>query len=365
VKTIAFQFFLSMILLVLLSLTSVMAQTTSSVIKFNVKLKNNTTVEMGATVIYNPASQRKRNTILVLNGTSQTSNNFKDLAESVLASDGDVSRMILLDYPGHGNSGFPVGGTKFGDLTMDDYVNTLLGALTTFSLSSGSDYKPNVILAHSLGAELTQMLQTKLVKEGTSLREKFGIRAAIFIASDIPGPLPWFVIDIGAADMLAELFVREDRNLGSVFDLLTLPEGPEMWISFLYYADRNGNTVPGAPTPDEALSKGFISLESASMAKQLVGFPTTPGGPRNPRPQIEPKIFSPKRGTLTAVVTLEQDILFLPGEHRSLYSFITGDESYKFFYSLAGPTTVHNVQTIEPKIYNEIIKKVLVESLDY
>jgi len=365
VKTIVFQFFLSMILLGLISLTSVMAQTTSSVVKFKVKVRNNTTIEMGATVIYNPTSQRKTNTILVLNGTSQTSTNFKDLAESVLASDANVSRMILLDYPGHGNSGFPVGDTKFGDLNMDDYVNTLLGSLTTFSLSSGSDYKPNVILAHSLGAELTQMLQTKLVKEGTSLREKFGIRAAIFIASDIPGPLEWAAIDAGTADPLAEAFVREDRNLGSVFDLLTLPGGPESWINFLYYVDRNQQTVVGAPTPDEALSRGFISLESASMAKQLVGFPSTPGGPRNPRPQIEPKIFVPKRGTLTAVVTLEQDILFFPEEHRSLYSFITGDESYKFFYSVAGPTTIHNVQTIEPKIYNEIIKNILVESLNY
>lgn len=48
-KTIVFQFFLSMILLGLISLTSVMAQTTSSVVKFKVKVRNNTTIEMGAT----------------------------------------------------------------------------------------------------------------------------------------------------------------------------------------------------------------------------------------------------------------------------------------------------------------------------
>jgi pimeloyl-ACP methyl ester carboxylesterase len=341
-----------------------MAQTTSSVINFEVKIRSSregdVKVLMGATVISNPFSERGGNSILVLNGTSQTSQNFKTLAESVFADQLNVSRMVLLDYPGHGLSGFPVGvgeNTKFGDLTMDDYVTVLLESLQASRSLLGRT--PNIILAHSLGAELTQMLQHRLVSRGTNLRTEFGITNAIFIASDIPGPLGWAAIDAGAADPLAMFFVREDRDLGSVFDLLTLPQGPENWIG-LFYRDLGGQIVAGAPTPDEAISRGLISFESASMAKQLIGFPTTPGGPRNPRPKIEPGIFSlEKTGTRASVITLEQDGLFLPGEHKALYEFITNDSSFGFFFSLFGPSTVHNAHTIEPGIYNEIIKKVL------
>jgi pimeloyl-ACP methyl ester carboxylesterase len=348
---------LTLLLLVLLSMTNVLAQTTSSVETFSVNLRPNVRVQMGATVISKSGSQKHGRSILVLNATAHTSESFVALAQSVIASDANVSKMILLDHPGHGNSGFPVGGSvKFGDLTMDDYVTALLGSLEELK---HRHIKPTAILGHSLGAEIIQMAQTRLVNEGDSLRHAFGIRSAIFIAPDIAGPLPWAAIDFGAADPLAAAFIRNDPTLGNVFDLLTMPGGPETWVS-LFYGDRMGTIVAGAPTPAQAIANGFISMDSGAMAKQLIGLPSTPGGPRTPRPTINANIFSKSKGTIAGVITLEQDALYIfPTEHKALYRFITGDQTDNLFFAFTGSDKVHYIHTVIPGIYNGVIKSIL------
>jgi len=357
VKKIVFHSILGMLLLVLLSLTNVMAQTTSSVVKFNVKVRNNVTVEMGATIISKTGSQKGKNSILVLNGTAQTSKTFIALAQSVIASDANVSKMILLDHPGHGNSGTPVGGgVKFGDLTMDDYVTALLGSLEELE---DRHIRPNAILGHSMGAEIIQMAQTRLVNHGDSLRKEFGIKSAIFIVPDIASPLQWAAIDAGAADPLAAGFVRNDPTLGSIFDLLTTPGGPETWLG-LFYGNLTGTIPAGAPTPAQAVANGFISFDSGAMVKQLIGLPDTPGGARKPRPTINANIFSKSKGTIAGVVALEQDGLYVfPDEHRAVYRFVTGDQNDNLFFTFTGSNTVHNIHTITPGIYNGVIKTVL------
>lgn len=356
-KKIVLNSILGLLLFTLLTLTNALAQTTSSIVKFNVQLRNNVTIQMGATVISKTSSQRGRHSILVLNGTGQTSKTFIPLAQSLIASDANVSKMILLDHPGHGNSGFPISNeVKFGDLTMDDYVTALLGSLQQLKFRN---IRPNAILGHSLGAELIQMAQTRLSNNGRSLRRDFGIRSAIFIVPDIANPLPWAAIDAGAADPLAAGFVRNDANLGNVFDLLTLPGGPETWVG-LFYGNLAGTIVAGAPTPSQAVSNGFISLDSAAMVKQLIGLPDAPGEPRKPRPTINANTFSRNSGTPAGVIALEQDALYLfPDEHRSLYRFVTGDQTDNLFFPFAGSNTVHNIHTITPGIYNNVIKQIL------
>jgi pimeloyl-ACP methyl ester carboxylesterase len=364
VKKIVFHSVLSILLLILLNLTTAFAQTTSSVVTFSINIRNNVTVQMGATVISKTdSSGSNKNSILVLNGTSQTVKPFEGLAKSLLASDAKVSKMILLDLPGHGNSNYPVGsGVKFGDLTMDDYVTALLSSLEKLE---DLKLKTNSILAHSLSAEIVQMAQNRLLSQGDDLRHEFGIKSAIFIAPDIASPLPWAAIDAGGADPLAIGFMRDDATLGNVFDLVTLPGGQETWIG-LFYGTRTGTLPTGAPTPAQAIANGFVSFESGQMAKELIGLPNTPGGERTPRPTINSNLFTSRTGTIAAVITLEQDSLYIfPDEHRAVYRFITGDQSDRLFFPLTGPDTVHNVHTITPSIYNHIIKQVLDTRDDY
>ena len=357
-----FQSLLGIFFLFALSLTNIIAQTSSSVVKFTINLRNNVSVEMGATIISKSQHGKKGASMLVLNGTAQTAKTFTALAQSVIASNANVSTMILLDYPDHGNSGTPVGGgVKFGDLNMDDYVTALLGSLDRLD---DLHIEPSALMGHSVGAEIIQMAQTRLANNGDTLRHKFGIKAAVFLVPDIANPLQWAAIDAGAADPLAAAFIRNDQALGNIFDLLTIPGGPETWVG-LFYGNLAGTVIPGAPTPSQAIVNGFVSFDSSAMVKQLIGLPDTPGGARKPRPAIGANIFSKSKGTTVGVVALEQDGLYVfPDEHKAVYEFVTGDQADSLFFAFAGPNTVHNIHTITPGIYNDVIKQVLAKSHD-
>jgi hypothetical protein len=142
----------------------------------------------------------------------------------------------------------------------------------------------------------------------------------------------------------------------------TLREGPNAWVG-LFCGTRAAQCSARRSDADSAVTKGFISLDSAAMVKQLIWLPETPGGPRKPRPTIDAHIFARAHGTTASVVTLEQDGLYgFPDEHRALYEFITGDHTARLFFAFAGPNTVHNLHTITPGIYNEVIKRTVAAS---
>src|SRR5688572_14981990 len=113
--------FLGIVLFLLFGFSDASAAQPSDVVKFTITLRSNVTVRMGAIVLRNPDAPSNGVTILVLNGTAQTSNTFRPLAGSILTGklDNKVSTVVLLDHPGHGNSEFPVG-DLFGNLTVAD-----------------------------------------------------------------------------------------------------------------------------------------------------------------------------------------------------------------------------------------------------
>lgn len=349
-----FQSIFLLLLLTVFSLFNAFGQSKTSVTGLNVKVRGSQ-VQVAATVVSSSSGGTRGETMLILNGTAQNSNTFLPLAQSVVSGSGTrVSRVVLLDYPGHGASGFPTpgrGGLLYGSLTVDDYTTILIGALQQLKTLNMA---PTMLLGHSLGAEVMMLAQNRLIATGTNLRKSFGIKSALFLVPDIPAPLQWAAIDAGGADGLATAFGRVDPNLGPVFDLATTPGGPDTWV-FLWFGDFNGNIVPGAPTSAQALASGFVSIESGGMVGQLVGLPTTPGGPRAPRPPISPNIFSPNQGTTTIVIGLNQETLYLPQEHQAVYEFITGDTSDSLFIFGQNPLFVHDLHLLAPGVYNSII----------
>jgi len=340
----------------LLDAANLAAQTETSPLTFNVQIRSGVTVNMGATVLSRQQGS-KRDGLLIVGQASQTAATFATLAESILASDAKVSSVTLLDFPGHGTSGLPSGGgVKLGDLTLDDYASAFLASLAALD---GLQVKITAIVGHGLGGEIVQLAQTKLLQSGRSLRRDFHIRAAVFIVPTIGAPLQWAAIDAGAADGLAAVFIRNDPSLGTVYDLLTHVTGPTTWVA-LYYANNAATVAPGAPTPAQAVSNGWIAVESGLAFKELIGLPNTPGGPRLPRPAIGMNTFTKSSGTIAAVVALEQDALyFFPDEHKALYEYLTGDPDDTLFFTVTGPFTVENIHTITPLSYNALIQTVL------
>jgi pimeloyl-ACP methyl ester carboxylesterase len=311
-------------------------------VNFQIRLRNDVSVQMGATIVVNPRNPNFGLQVLFLNGTGQTANTFKPLAQAIFSDNFGllVSKAILLNYPGHGNSGYP-NGIQFGSLSIDDYVTSLLASLDKLPRLG---LQPNVLLGHSLGAEIIMLAQQRLISQGITLRSKFGVAGTIFLAPDIPGPLPWAFVDSGAAAPLVAQFVRQDPLLGSIVDI-----PPPVWVS-LFYSDRAGQIIPNATTPEEAVGRGFISLDSATMGAELLGV-------SGPRPLIDSGIFSLSRGTVASVITLEQDGLYVfPTEHRELYSFITQDQSGKLFFTVNGADTVHNLHVVNPDAILAAIK---------
>ena len=321
------------------------AETPQFRINFTVQISDSVSVDMGAIVLINPNKTKNGSTILVLNGIGQTANTFVPFAESVFAdktAGKKVARFVLLNYPGHGNSSLPIG-AKFGDLSLGDYVTSLIESLKVLD---AIDIKPDFALGHSLGAEMLHIAQDRLINEGTSLRKAFGIKGAFFVAPDIVGPSPWGFVESGGAAGIAASLTVQDPNLGTVVEFPA-----PVWIA-LFFGDLKGNVPAAAPTPDEAVAKGFISNDSALMAASFLAIGMN-------RPNVAEGIFAPSQGTVAGLVSLQQDPIYTQAEHKALYVYLTKDQNATFFSVIEGADTVHNMHLINTAPLIQMLTKVL------
>lgn len=247
---------------------------------------------------------------------------------------GEGECVLVADMPVRGNSGVPEGG-QFGDLDLFSYVNALVYMMDRLDEAK---VKPPVILGHSMGGTLLQMVQQRLVDEGTSLDDRYGIDEAILVASDLPAEVPWALGDSGNLTGLIEAFAVSDPVHGLLFEIPVA-----LWPAF-YFTDLNGQVVPGALTPAEIEAGGFNALgEPLQAIHQLNGT----GGFAS-RPSADAGLFE-DQGTRLRAVAYEQDIYVQLGESETLYQHLSGDESSDCFVPVLGPDTVHTLQFSNPQ----------------
>ncbi|HLT39912.1 MAG TPA: alpha/beta fold hydrolase [Enhygromyxa sp.] len=154
-------------------------------------------------------------------------------------------------------------GAQFGDLDLFDYVTALEQILERLE---DLDIEPRTILGHSMGGTLVQMLQQRLVDQGTSLEQRFDISEAILVASDLPAEVPWALGDSGDLSGLIEAFAVSEPGLGLLFEIPVA-----LWPAF-YFTDVDGNVVPNALTPEQIEAGGFNALgEPLQAIHQLNG----------------------------------------------------------------------------------------------
>ncbi|PCC74073.1 Pimeloyl-ACP methyl ester carboxylesterase [Nannocystis exedens] len=241
---------------------------------------------------------------------------------------GEGACVLAADMPVRGNSGTPEG-ALFGELDLFDYVTALERVLDRLNARG---IRPRTILGHSMGGTLVQMLQQRLVDDCTSLRERYGIRDAILVASDLPAEVPWLLGDSGDLSGLIEAFAVDEPGLGELFEIPVA-----LWPAF-YFTDRNDNVVPGALTPAQIEAGGFNALgEPLRAIHQLNGT-----GPFTARPSAAAGLF--EKGTRLRAIAYEEDIYVQLGESETLYRHLTGDDSSRCFVPVLGPDTVHVLQ---------------------
>lgn len=246
---------------------------------------------------------------------------------------GDDACVLAPDMPLRGNSGVP-SGALFGELNLFDYVTALEQILERLE---ALDIEPRTILGHSMGGTLVQMLQQRLVSGGSSLEQRFDIREAILVASDLPAEVPWALGDSGDLTGLIEAFAVNDPEHGQLFEIPVA-----LWPAF-YFTDRNGDVVPNSLTAEEIEAGGFNALgEPLQAIHQLNGT-----GGFATRPSAGAGLFTDD--TRVRVIAYEQDIYVQLGESEALYQHLTGDEASNCYVPVFGPDTVHTLQFSNPQ----------------
>lgn len=218
----------------------------------DVELRPGVTVDIHLSVFVNEENPCRKRTIFAIPGLVHTAATWKPFVKALFEGvseedeDGAVCRVVAVDLPGHGESSLPFDNLPFGDLLLDDYVTALI--ITLERLPADFNIRPRTVMAHSQGGLLLQMVQQRLIDQGTNLRRAFKIRKAVLISSVAPVGIPFVLAESGlAAQILGPFMVVDDPLLGSHFFI-----SPEAWrlLFFTSFAAplQDAGLVPGAPT---------------------------------------------------------------------------------------------------------------------
>jgi len=309
------------------------------------------TIDINVNVYVNENAQSQANTgkIIAIEGMAHTANCMLPLAEALFENTDptmEINEFFAIDSPGKGLSGLPEGGGfVFDQLYIENYLDIFFAVIGHLN---AMDIYPRTIMGHSLGGLLTLKLQDTLVKQGTNLKEQFGITNCILLAPAIPGPVDWSFIGSPLAQGLlayAEFFVP---GYGSILNMPSTAWVFSLFTNTCCYFPPNA--VPGAPTPAEAAALGYIGIEPAPMLLQVNGMPIPPGLPYPYKPRVTANagIFKAQHGVQLTLIADEFDRMMHPDEEEVLYEYLTGDATLANMHTVLGDETCHDTHIADP-----------------
>lgn len=323
---------------VLFSLTgtgSVSAGVIEDVYFEKVDVRSGVTAEIHLRKYQNNHLPCRAGSVLAIHGANSTALSMEPLALALTQRPVDerpVCHVVTIDLPGHGMSE-PPDGVAFGELTIDDYANTVIDVLGRL----GKDgIRPTTIMGHSMGGMVIQRIQQRLIEQGTSLWDAFHIRHAVLLAPAIPASVHWTFRDDTAGPLMISTFVKDDPLLGSVVDI-----PPEAFVSVVF-TKLDGTLASNAMTPEEIASSGWVSLESWSATGSLFGI-----GPIV-EPDVSFGIFSDRFGTMLDLVAFEQDSVIFASDLGPLFSYLTGKPVGPGFSIVEGEIATHGLPQVDP-----------------
>ena len=239
--------------------------------------------------------------------------------------------LVALDMPGHGGSVLPAS-IWLGSLTLQDYVSAIVGALDKLR---ELHIHPDTWFAHSLGGLTTQMVQQRLISQGTNLRKAYGIRDVVLLASATPQQVPCYAIDSGMLSQIVMNFAQIDPAAGSI----SISDTVWSWMFFAPDPTNPLLVVPGAPTPAEVNARHYNAAETIGVVAAL-----------SSRPGVDKGIFAPAHGTALTLVTYEADVVIRPQESQALYTYLTGDTGDTRFVLVHGWNAIHDTHISNPAL---------------
>jgi pimeloyl-ACP methyl ester carboxylesterase len=306
-----------------------------------IELRPGVEVDVRVRVFVNEDHPCVGRTHFAVHGGLHAASVWQPLAEALFAHNPagpPACRIAALDLPGRGGSSLPTGIT-LGELVLSDQVSVILATLGALA-DEGLEVR--TILAQSQGALLVQMAQHELIARGSSLRDSYGIRRAIFLAPAAPAAVPWHIIESGLGEVLVALFTQVNPPpLGSliVFDDPT-------WIGFNFTALCCG-IVPSAPTPAEVALAGYNAPEPLDATLEILGL-----APFS-RPVVDAEVFASVNGTDLFVVGYSEDTTNLSFETEMTYEHLTGDTGGERFVLVVDPEAVHAMHVSNPVLLLE------------
>jgi pimeloyl-ACP methyl ester carboxylesterase len=317
---------------------------TASDISFPVALRGTGAVQIHASVFASGAKVGE--TVLAVHGLAGTGFTFRPLADAIFADrtlKTKIARVVAIDMPWHGDSGLPANlpnGAKFGDLAIEDNVSVIIQSIMTLK---ALNLAPTIAIGHSMGGLEVQVAQQALLAQGSSFA-KLGIRGVVLLAPVPPHGLPWVYQSF--APPATQLIVT-DPAAGTY-----LAYTPEVVASATYLSRATGTLVPNAPTTAQALANDYVGPEPLIAGAELVEatLPLPTGGTITlQRPSVAPGAFALTNGTLTAVVSFNNDIFLVPSELKGLYEYLTGDSKDVLYVPVVAADAVHGMYLSNPK----------------
>jgi len=315
----------------------------TSSIDFDVALRTTGSVNIHATV-YTNTEIPWGDTILAVHGLIETGAMYAPLAQTLFADRAlrrRIKRVVAIDLPGHGDSGFPENlpdAAKFGDLKIEDNVDVVLQSIDALRRRR---LAPQTIIGHSMGGLEVQAVQQALLARGSSLAAR-GIRSALLLAPVPPHAQTW--TQPPASDLSP--FLVQDPTLGTY---IAFPSAVGVAFSFSTLA---GTLAPNAPTPDVAEERGYFGPEPLTTLLQLVESPIAlPSGDTLviPRPTVDAGAFAPRHGTRLSLLSFAQDTLVPAGDLDDLYTHLSGDTRLRRYHEIVSDDAVHAMFASDPE----------------
>ena len=291
-----------------------------------IDLRPGVTADLHATVFVNRTHPCNGSVALTIHGLLHTAATWEPFVASLFEDNPagrKLCRVVALDMPGRGGSvvhNLP----WFGAVTLDDYVAGALGALGQLN---GLNIRPSVIFGHSLGGLIVQLMQQRLISEGTDLRSAFGVKDVVLLASATPQQVPTWAIDSGMLNQLMGALVQVDPLAGTA----QISDSDWAWLFFAPNPADPLLVVPGAPTPADVAARHYNSPEPLAFLGVLMN-----------RPGVDAGIFGTSHETALTVVSLEHDFLLMPDEASALSAYLIGEDTAARTVLVPGFEAVHD-----------------------